>query len=327
MNNESAIQDWIDRYVYAVTRQLPHGKRKDIALELRSAIEDALDARCQGEAPRESDVLAVLEGLGTPGELARQYLPTGQQALIPSPYYQSYRFVCRIVLAAAGGGLILASLLQAFAAGPYSLMQLTGDAAGLLAALLCAFGAVTLVFALLSRGSVDLQFREEDIKNLPPAPKVKNIIPRAASVGGIILCLLFASIFLLFPRIMAFPAAGDGLVPLFDAAFLRSKWAAILLFALLGMFRECVKYVDGHYSRRVLLASITVNALSLLLAAWIFLSPGVMNPQLDHHVMFLFAGESQAASGLFLHFNGFLFGIIALAMAVDSATAVYRWRR
>lgn len=135
MNNESkqnAAQDWIDRYVYAVTRQLPHSRRKDIALELQSAIDDALHARCQGKAPLESDVLAVLEGLGTPGELARQYLTDGQQTLIPSPYYQSFRFLCRIVLAATGGGLALSLLLRSFAAGQYSLAQFAEDAASLL---------------------------------------------------------------------------------------------------------------------------------------------------------------------------------------------------
>lgn len=166
-----------------------------------------------------------------------------------------------------------------------------------------------------------MQLQGDDIRNLAPVPKTQSRIPRAASVGGILLCLLFAALFLLFPRIMALPAADGALVPIFDASFLHGVWPAILLFALLGIFRECVRYLDRHYTRRVLWISIVVNALSLLLAAWIFLPTAAMNPQLD---MFFSTGGTQLASELFLHFNVFLFAIVAFALALDSATAIHR---
>ena len=75
MNN-----DLIDRYIYAVTRRLPHKARADIDAELRGLIEDMLEEKTGGLPPSPSDIHAVLAKLGTPGELAEKYqaMPFGR---------------------------------------------------------------------------------------------------------------------------------------------------------------------------------------------------------------------------------------------------------
>ena len=58
----------IEVYIQEVTRRLPEKNRGDIALELRSTIEDMLP-----DDYREEDVMSVLEKLGSPALLANGY--------------------------------------------------------------------------------------------------------------------------------------------------------------------------------------------------------------------------------------------------------------
>ena len=58
----------IEVYIQEVTRRLPEKNREDIALELRSTIEDMLP-----DDYREEDVKSVLEKLGNPAILASGY--------------------------------------------------------------------------------------------------------------------------------------------------------------------------------------------------------------------------------------------------------------
>ncbi|MGN1385564.1 MAG: HAAS signaling domain-containing protein, partial [Bacillus sp. (in: firmicutes)] len=58
----------IDIYIQEVTRRLPEKSREDIALELRSTIEDMLP-----DEHTEQDVKAVLEKMGNPATLAGGY--------------------------------------------------------------------------------------------------------------------------------------------------------------------------------------------------------------------------------------------------------------
>ena len=66
----------IDRYVYSVAEYLPGDIANDVTRELRSNIEDMLP-----ENHTEEDVYRVLEELGNPLELAKEYHP-GKRYLI-----------------------------------------------------------------------------------------------------------------------------------------------------------------------------------------------------------------------------------------------------
>lgn len=67
------IMEWIERYIYAVTKRLPESQREDVASELRSLIEDMLDERKQSEAATAQEIEEVLMELGHPSLLAQKY--------------------------------------------------------------------------------------------------------------------------------------------------------------------------------------------------------------------------------------------------------------
>jgi crotonobetainyl-CoA:carnitine CoA-transferase CaiB-like acyl-CoA transferase len=58
----------IEVYIGEVTRRLPESSRKDIALELKSTIEDMLP-----ENPTEDEVKGVLNELGNPVQMANGF--------------------------------------------------------------------------------------------------------------------------------------------------------------------------------------------------------------------------------------------------------------
>ena len=103
--------DLIERYIYAVTRQLPKKQREDVAQELRGLIDDMLNERCGEITPTEKDIRIVLTELGTPQELSAQYDEDAKKCLIGHPYYSTYKFVLKIVLFAAAVGITIANLM------------------------------------------------------------------------------------------------------------------------------------------------------------------------------------------------------------------------
>jgi len=74
----------IDLYIQEVTRRLPEKSREDIALELRSTIEDMLP-----DDYSEEDVKPVLEKMGNPAILASGYLDRPMHLIGPR-YFDVY---------------------------------------------------------------------------------------------------------------------------------------------------------------------------------------------------------------------------------------------
>ena len=66
----------IERYLHAIGRHLPGNKREDILTELRSTLEDQVEARAAGE-PNEADAAAVIAEMGPPRQVAAGYFPAG----------------------------------------------------------------------------------------------------------------------------------------------------------------------------------------------------------------------------------------------------------
>jgi hypothetical protein len=144
--------------VHEVGRRLPRRVRADVEAELLSLLTDALQDRRAGhgaedQAAIEALQVAILREFGPPAEMAAQYQPP-QRYLIGPHLFDLYG----IVVAAVAGSLTLAHLLllglvlwgQAESSGGL-LSSLLGIAGSYLNAILTAFAAVTLTFAVLER--------------------------------------------------------------------------------------------------------------------------------------------------------------------------------
>lgn len=171
-------QEWMDRYVYAVGEALPLRERGDVEAEIRSLIQDELEARgATLDDPNEQVVLSVLEQFGRPEELAARYAPP--RALIGPTLFPIFRLVTTIVLLVLVGVWVFGVVVDV---GMYQ-RPLTNPAAmvgDLVGGLLQTFGTIVLIFALIetfARGKI-----EAEVKQQPWNPRTLPKIERGERV-------------------------------------------------------------------------------------------------------------------------------------------------
>ena len=322
--------DLIERYIYAVTRRLPGKTRKDVAKELQTLIADMLEERCGEITPTEKDIRVVLTELGTPAELYEKYDNDSHRCLIGQPYYSTYKYVLKIVLICVALGMTIAYPLSYWVDGKEILWwKAVGEWLGMLwQSLISAFAVLTVLFVFFDRREVPIDGMGTGLDNLPPVPVKKERISRAESVFGIVLSIVFMTVFLACPQIFAaVRTKGDTatMVPIFDTEVIRSTWYIILLFGVLGIGSEIVKLLDGKYTRRVVVTTVVTDLLSAVLTFIWLCRPGIINPQFAGTVKEMFAGEGAFIAAVFANFQYFLLGVIVFALVLESIITVVKW--
>jgi len=319
--------DLMERYIYAATRRLPRKQREDVAMELRGLIEDMLQERCGDEQPQERDIRVVLTELGTPQELAARYTDEENKALIAQPYYSTYCYVLKIVLAATFFGLTVAHLLL-FAMEPSAALTAFGGwLNSVWNGMFSAFSVVTLLFAYFQHRNIPLS-DSFDLNALPAVPKKKQEISKWESLFGIGFCVFFVVMFLLMPDIFSVITFEDGKVyPIFDMAGIRSCWYLIVPFAVLGIVREVVQLLEGRYNTRVLAVSLITNGISAILAVCWLRGHEVLSAEYLGDLDRIFAGEPEIVFTIFSNFNVFFLGAILLVLVLDSMDVTFRTLR
>ena len=276
------MSDLKERYIHAVTKNLPRGSRRDVGLELSTLIDDMLEARCGGEAPSEKDLRVVLTELGTPAELYRKYNPDAGKVLIGAEYFLQYKRVLVIVLSAVLGSMFAVHGIQALFGELSPLLAITEFFAKSFAALLSGFGAVTLVFAILERKGIKVGQPDDTIENLPPVPKKKDKISRADSIVGIALTVVLVVILLCFPQHITVGFDGEGAPAgcynVFWVQNLLKGKLWLLLFGAAGIVRHVLRLIEGKYTKRLLIASAVCDVLSIVFICMFLLPPELVNP-------------------------------------------------
>ncbi len=169
----------VDRYVLEVRRHLPCDIRDDVAREIGSSIDDAIDARIRetGGSPEEATE-AVLKEFGPPKEIAQSYLSPGL-CLIGPRLFRPYLRTLKITIIGAYS-IMLAFILTYLISGnvgPDLFLKAILDATGRFPfRALVIFGLVTAVFALIERfGSPRTAMNEWDPGTLPPLTGRKRV--------------------------------------------------------------------------------------------------------------------------------------------------------
>lgn len=308
--------DLTERYIYAVTKRMNRKQRDDVAQELRTLIDDMLTERCGAQAPGEKDVRIVLTELGTPQDLYAQYDDQADKCLIGQPYYATYQFVMKIVLAAVAVGMTISSvILQILEPQPW-----WGMAASWLTMLynsfLASFAIVTLLFAFFYHKGIQLT-EPFNFDDLPPVPKRSQEISRWESIAGIVFCMIFAVLFVFTPEV--FCAVHDGVViSLFDLEVVRQTWFIVIAFAACGICREVVQLMERQYNKKVMTTTLVTNVISAVLSIWWLVGFDLINPVFLNNLDLIFAGENNIVFTMFAHFDVFFLGVMLFALVLDS---------
>ena len=208
--------EYIERYLYEVGRRLPGKSREDIIKELRSLIQDELEARVgKGKAPSKEDILAVLKQMGSPAEVAARY-SEWPQYLVGPELFPVYKIVLAILVGVSVFAAVLSFIVQAAQTGPQGNI---GPAVGtffgaIFSGALSAVGAVTIIFAIIER--VRKAHREKfesamkDMKDglekgfgwnpekMQPVPRQQDTLRRGEMIAGIVFSTLAIVLFNVF---------------------------------------------------------------------------------------------------------------------------------
>ncbi len=321
MNN-----DLIERYLYAATKQLPRRTREDVSRELRSLIEDMLAERCGGRIPTEKDIRIVLIELGSPGELYAKYDESSKKALIGQPYYNTYKYILKIVLTCMAVGMTIACLLLWLMEPKPWYMAVGSWLSYLWEGAVGAFAFLTLLFVFFERKGVQLG-RPFDFDDLPPVPKKSQEISLFEPIAGIVFCIVFLVVFLGMPEVLGFVLDDSGSrIPVFNVEAIRDSWHFIIMFGICGVLGEAVKLVERRYNKKVLLVTVVTNLISGALAAWWLIGGQLFSDAYTQRMNSLFAGNNVVwqIMGNFQYF--FLF-VLLLALIMDTVEAAVKTLR
>lgn len=281
----------IDRYVYAVTENLPEEIREDVGRELRSNIEDMLP-----DDASDSDIRKVLMELGNPGKLAEEY-NTRKRYLIGPGIYSNYIMVLKLVTgicAAVFAGISLIEWMVNFSGSttPGIISQTTALIPALMTAVFEGViqGAlwVTLIFAILERSGVQdgyLPFtgRQWTPDNLPDYPlNKKNRISRTEAVMSNLCPIIFTVLIYFKPQLIAIYITDSNgslnAIPLFNTETLRAYLVYILILALVQLAVFVWKLIAGRWSVPLAIAHAIYNGAFCILFIAIVSNYALYNP-------------------------------------------------
>lgn len=265
------MTDLLDRYLAAVSRELPDTQRADIIAELRDELMTTIELKEEAAGrPLERDEMeAVLTEFGHPLMVAGRYRKV--QHLVGPEVFPFWWAGLKVTLAIVAAVYVVVAILHiAFAdTGPLADDQFPS----LVSALLTAFGAVTLVAVLIERLNLQHHLYRWRPQQLPPV-QMKSTSPfeRVAEIGMEVVFILWWTGVIhfrqwVFPNSMLHVEMG----PVFDAWF----WPILLyssgelVMNLVGLLRPAWMQVNAALTLLRSLVAVGISAGLLQAGTWV----------------------------------------------------------
>ncbi len=243
----------IERYIYAVSKNLPLKQQADIEKELRGLIEDMLLEKTNGSEATIRQVEEVLTELGEPSQLAEKYQDKKRYVIGPE-IYGKYVLILKLVLsvvlpivAVVNAGLLIFKPLENLTA---SFAEYVGI---LCSTAITAIFYVTLVFFLVDRLAVStgevLNKSSWKPSDLSPV-SAKRLIQVSDAVAGIVFYTVLIGVFGYAHLIIGAhikEADGYSFTPLLNMEIFRAYLPVLLTLYGLSLVKEVGKLIYGNW--------------------------------------------------------------------------------
>lgn len=276
------MTNWIEKYIYEVTRRLPERDREEVRRELYANIYDMLP-----ENPTEEEIKAVLNGLGAPAALAEQYRPRPRYLISPAMYDHyigTLKWVVPLVgciLLVVGG---ITGAIDTIRNEPVDIsVFLTGLISnGLSVGISGAFQAlvwVTIGFIIADRTGAKMRLGEWTADRLGDViVEDKKRISLSDSITELVMTVVFTALFVLFcmnllPFVFLIRDGDTVVTQLFSSSFLNVLIPCSVIGALFGIMECIVKIVWRRHTIPVCVAVIISNVVNIALAAYLLTRP------------------------------------------------------
>lgn len=255
---------WVDRYVAEVGRLAPTRQRADLELEIRSLLQDELDALPAESAGSEAATFDVLRKFGSPAAMAARY--GAAQHLIGPELYPYFLMVLRIVLVVIFGVWLFGLVVSA--ATENANIVAVSTFVSLVSSLLQSAAVVVLVFAIIERVAKVQQSSPHAAWDPRSLPSVND--PNRIKWGEMVLELVLGTMgivaLLFFPnQLGGYWANGEWhALNIFSSEFLAFvPWMAAIW--ALEVIVKLVIMARGRWETATRAADLLVSGLSLML--------------------------------------------------------------
>jgi hypothetical protein len=303
----------IDLYIQEVTRRLPEKSRDDIALELRSTIEDMLP-----DDYTEEEVKSVLEKLGSPDILASGYLDRPMHLVGPR-YFDIYINLLKIILPIAAVISLISSIANTIISysGEEAVLNVLLDAIGLgiwavFSAGIQVFFWLTVVFAIIERTDhknreIPLtacfkEWKPDDLYTLPYIPKEKAI-PKSEVFLGLLWTAIWASLYFNASSLLGVYEKGDNglefVMPTFNQEVLLSYWPLVVIVIGLEVAAAFYKLLKGQWTRKIATLNTVVHSVSSIVLIVIISNNKLVNPAFVTYMTDLFSITGDVDTWIF----------------------------
>ncbi|MFK9095220.1 HAAS signaling domain-containing protein [Bacillus salipaludis] len=301
----------IEVYIFEVTKRLPVKSRDDIALELRSTIEDMLP-----ENYTELDVKDALSKLGNPASLAASYRDTPKYLIGPN-LYDIYILTMKRVIPWA---ILISIFIHTFVSivsfeGKEAILSVAINTIGILIGnvinvLIQVFFWITIVFAVVERvgiSNADLphnkkceKWTPEDLKNVEIIPK-KKAISKADVVFSFIWTAIWAIAYFNADHLVGIYRSMDGnglqfVMPIFNQDTLLSYWPIVLIFIVLEIGLIVYKWNAAQWTMKLVIVNAIIHLLSVIAFIVIARNPHLLNDAIIPYTAELFETTSSTVA-------------------------------
>jgi hypothetical protein len=236
-----------DRYVWAVSRGVPHDRRRDVGAALRADLDARIAEKVAAGADAGAAEAESVRELGDPDRRAWE-ISRRPAYLIGPGYFFDYRRIMIVVLAAVTPSVFGALLLvQAIGGAQLWTAFVSAAAVAISVAVQVAFW-ITVVFAVIERTS---RGRRRDVEEWDPAdlPQVPTAgVGLGETIFAVLAYLLFIGLIVWQQNVWVVESAGSARIPVLDPA-LWSFWLPwFILVAVLEIAFALVLFATGRWT-------------------------------------------------------------------------------
>lgn len=287
------MNNWIDRYIYAVCEKLPKKQRESSEKELRSYVNDAINKQISEKRILNSDsdeeIFKVLIELGSPVEMAEKYYPK-YKYLIGPELIELYRLLVFLIVSSVCIGIVVSTFVSIICAqGSYDII-FSKLPVQLISASLIATGAITVVFALIQyfnneHGFSKINWHPNKLRNVPIQ---KNRLRRRETIIAVCFTTLAIVIFNLFPtRISIYSFNGDQarIIPLFHLNMLKQYMAYFNIFWVVQILVYAYHIKTKQWTTFSRLVTIIISLGTLWVILKMASNPAILNVGLNNVII------------------------------------------
>lgn len=292
----------IEVYIHEVTRRLPEKNRQDIALELRSTIEDMLPAD-----HTEEDAYAVLKKLGNPAALASGYRDQPMHLIGPR-YFDVYVSLLKMILPIAAAISLISVIAESVIGFPRgetiidAVLTITGFGIWkMIEVSIHTFFWLTLVFVIIERTdkgkdqeplSASLKkWTPDDLKNIPYIPK-KKAITNPEIFGYLMWTAIWAALYFHANQLLGIYEGGNEglkfLIPALNQEVLLQYWPIVLVIIASEIALSLYKLIKGQWTKKMAIFTAALELFGAVVFLVILSNPKVMNQEFIVYMSHLF---------------------------------------